>query len=267
MAACAIAALIAACGSRTPLRADATGIGGEPDGGRADGGSAGTGGPGFPFPDCAGPTVTGQPCTVPAFCTNLRCVQCSDRYWRFARTESCMCDASGAWQCDGDWVGHIDCLYDPPLECDIALVLYEDAACQTHPACSDGGGASGGAGTGGAGTSGGGGEGGGAGTGGTGATAGTSGSIMDCPAPIEAGQPCSAGVMCMNFHCDACSDRYWRRNRGRVPCYCDASAVWMCPTSPGIPLGDCLFEPPLDCETAQVLYEDATCQTHPACEP
>jgi len=39
--------------------------------------------------------------------------------------------------CDGSSVDPhiIDCLYEPPLECDIAQVLYEDADCQTHPAC------------------------------------------------------------------------------------------------------------------------------------
>jgi len=49
----------------------------------------------------------------------------------------CSCDASGAWMCDGSSVDPhiIDCLYEPPLECDIAQVLYEDADCQTHPAC------------------------------------------------------------------------------------------------------------------------------------
>jgi len=30
---------------------------------------------------------------------------------------------------------------------------------------------------------------------------------------------------------------------------------------------DCFFDPPLTCEIAQGLYEDPTCQTHPACEP
>ena len=134
MAACAVAALIAACASRPPLRADGSERGGgEPDGG-ADGGSGGTG---YPFPDCPWPTVTGQPCTPPAICMNLRCVQCSDRYWVLAWAGRCFCDASGAWMCDGSSAGPhiIDCLYEPPLECDIAQRLYEDADCQTHPAC------------------------------------------------------------------------------------------------------------------------------------
>jgi len=26
--------------------------------------------------------------------------------------------------------------FDPPLDCDLAQILYVDAACQTHPPCS-----------------------------------------------------------------------------------------------------------------------------------
>jgi len=135
-AAFGVAALIGACGTRPPLRADGGGMGGEPDGGAGDGGAV-PGGTGYPFPDCPWPTVTGQPCTPPAICMNLRCVQCSDRYWVLAWAGRCFCDASGAWMCDGSSAGPhiIDCLYEPPLECDIAQRLYEDADCQTHPAC------------------------------------------------------------------------------------------------------------------------------------
>jgi hypothetical protein len=37
----------------------------------------------------------------------------------------------------------------------------------------------------------------------------------------------------------------------------------MCRTT-GI-IGDCFFDPPLDCPLASVLYEDAACTTHPPC--
>jgi hypothetical protein len=53
--------------------------------------------------------------------------------------------------------------------------------------------------------------------------------------------------------------------RDRAPCACDPTGVWMCTLLPPSTIGDCFFDPPLDCDLAQSLYEDATCQTHPPC--
>ena len=108
----------------------------------------------------------------------------------------------------------------------------------------------------------GGGDGGG---GGTGGGAG-SGGVPDCPGQVDTGQPCTPGAMCTPLRCEACSDSYWRRAAAFPPCVCEATGFWMCRGTPGGPIGDCFFDPPLDCETAQSLYEDADCQTHPACQ-
>jgi hypothetical protein len=82
---------------------------------------------------------------------------------------------------------------------------------------------------------------------------------------IVTGEPCTPRTACTSWRCQACSDRYWSLLRG-LPCTCGDTGVWTCPSiSPVTPIGDCLFEPPLDCETAATLYEDAACEIHPAC--
>jgi hypothetical protein len=89
--------------------------------------------------------------------------------------------------------------------------------------------------------------------------------IVDCPRGTITGQPCVVGSICSNVACHACSDQYWRLVRDRAPCACDPTGVWMCTLLPPSTIGDCFFDPPLDCDLAQSLYEDATCQTHPPC--
>ena len=134
------------------------------------------------------------------------------------------------------------------------------------------GGTTGGAGLGGAGaTTGGaglGGVGGGLGgsAGGTGGAAGTAGDMPDCPPMPTPGQRCVVGSVCRNAaQCHACSDRYWRLVGERPPCLCDSTGSWWCSGRPPDHAVDCFFDPPLDCDLAQSLYEDATCQTHPPC--
>ncbi len=118
----------------------------------------------------------------------------------------------------------------------------------------------------------------GAGLGGTGVTTGGAGAggsagplvIPDCPPSATTGKPCAAvGSFCYSTLCSACSDQYWRLvPQGPAPCVCDSTGVWMCPSgASGGPIGDCFFDPPLDCALAQSLYEDATCLTHPPCSP
>lgn len=126
-------------------------------------------------------------------------------------------------------------------------------------------GTAGGAGLGGDGpTTGGAGLGGSAG-GAAGAAGMTAAGIVDCPPATTTGQPCVVGSICSNVACHVCSDQYWHLVR-EGPCACDPSGVWQCSRNPVIgPIGDCFFDPPLDCALAQSLYEDATCQTHPPC--
>ena len=124
-------------------------------------------------------------------------------------------------------------------------------------------GAAGGAGLGGSGaTTGGAGSGGSA--GGAAGAAGAPATITECVLGIATGQACAVvGSACNGVVCSACSDQYWRLVRDG-PCVCAAPGVWMCVRSP-IAIGDCFFDPPLDCALAQLFYEDATCQTHPPC--
>ncbi len=89
--------------------------------------------------------------------------------------------------------------------------------------------------------------------------------IVDCSPATTTGQPCIVGSICSNVVCHVCSDQYWRLVR-EGPCACDPSGVWQCNRNPVIgPIGDCFFDPPLECDLAQTLYVDATCQTHPPC--
>ena len=122
-------------------------------------------------------------------------------------------------------------------------------------------GTTGGAGLGGAGaTTGGAGLGGSAGGGSAGAAGATPAA---CAPGTTSGQACvDVGPVCRNVVCHACSDQYWRIVDDG-PCTCLSTGVWNCP--PGRTIGDCFFDPPLDCDLAQSLYEDATCQTHPPC--
>jgi hypothetical protein len=129
-------------------------------------------------------------------------------------------------------------------------------------------GTTGGAGRGGAGaTTGGAGAGAGGGVSGSaGGAAGAGGAtpvVGDCPLGTATGQPCVIGSFCTNVMCSACSDQYWSLVRSLVPCSCSTTGVWSCPMIGRS--GDCFFDPPLDCALAQLLYEDATCQTHPPC--
>jgi len=110
---------------------------------------------------------------------------------------------------------------------------------------------------------------GGAGLGGSaGGAAGAAGGpavLPECSPETTTGQPCVVGSVCNQVECGACSDRYWRRLVGLRPCACDPTGVWACTPAPPGHSVDCFFDPPLDCALAQLLYEDATCQTHPPC--
>jgi hypothetical protein len=78
------------------------------------------------------------------------------------------------------------------------------------------------------------------------------------------GQPCTAGSPpCARLVCEACSDQYWQRYR-IGPCQCSPSG-WACLRPPGTSPIDCFFDPPLECDLAQTLYEDAACTVHPVC--
>ena len=105
--------------------------------------------------------------------------------------------------------------------------------------------------------------------GGAAGAAGTPADMPDCPLAAATGNPCATvGSVCRTTACIACSDQYWRRVPQGVPCVCNPTGVWMCaPGSFGGPIGDCFFDPPLDCAIAQLLYEDAACQMHPPCSP
>jgi hypothetical protein len=106
----------------------------------------------------------------------------------------------------------------------------------------------------------------GAGGGGTSGAAGAPADMPECPRAAATGQPCAAAAtVCNSTICTSCSDQHWRLIR-QGPCVCDAAGVWRCtPIAPIGPIGDCFVDPPLDCEFAQLLYEDATCETHPLC--
>jgi len=107
----------------------------------------------------------------------------------------------------------------------------------------------------------------GSGGGAAGAAGGATGGVPNCSPATIPGQPCAVvGSVCSNVVCDACSNQYWRIVT-YGPCVCDSAGRWSCPGSrpPGSVIGDCLFDPPLECDLAQLLYEDATCQTHPPC--
>jgi hypothetical protein len=107
-----------------------------------------------------------------------------------------------------------------------------------------------------------------AGVGGAAGVAGAPADRPECPPATAPGMPCATvGSSCDSVVCSACSDQYWRLVRqGPAPCVCTSPGVWMCAgVGPGGPIGDCFFDPPLDCAIAQSLYEDASCQTHPPC--
>jgi hypothetical protein len=111
---------------------------------------------------------------------------------------------------------------------------------------------------------------GGAGAGGIAGAAGASAGMPDCPPAVATGKQCPAvGSACRSTLCSACSDQYWRLISLQLLCVCNPTGVWMCPpASPGGgPIGDCFFDEPLDCAFAQLVYEDANCQTHPPCTP